>query len=72
LNLGILNLLPIPILDGGLILLLCIEGLLRRDIKREVKELVYQVAFVFILLFFAVVIYNDISRTALGHFLHMG
>lgn len=72
LNLGILNLLPIPILDGGLILMLCIEGLLRRDIKREVKELVYQAAFVLILLFFAVVLYNDVSRTALGHFLHMG
>lgn len=71
-NLGIVNLMPIPILDGGLILLLFIEGLLRRDIKREVKEMVYQVALVFILLFFGVVMYNDITRTALGRFLHLG
>jgi regulator of sigma E protease len=69
LNLGIFNLLPIPILDGGMIVMLCIEGLLRRDIKREIKELVYQAAFVFLLIFAAVVIYNDIAKTSVGHFL---
>jgi regulator of sigma E protease len=62
LNLGILNLLPIPILDGGLILLLAIEGVMRRDIKREVKEMVYQAAFVFLVIFTVVVIYNDIAK----------
>jgi regulator of sigma E protease len=62
LNLGIFNLLPIPILDGGLILLLLIEGVLRRDIKREVKEMVYQAAFVFLVIFAVVVIYNDIQK----------
>ena len=62
LNLGIFNLLPIPILDGGLILLLCIEGLMRRDIRREVKERVYQAAFVFLILFAVVVIFNDIRH----------
>jgi len=62
LNLGILNLLPIPILDGGLILLLLIEGIMRRDIKREVKEMVYQAAFVLIVIFTVVVIYNDIAK----------
>jgi len=66
LNLGIFNLLPIPILDGGLILLLIIEGLLRREIKREVKELVYQAAFVFLIIFAAIVIFNDISKLHLG------
>jgi len=71
LNLGIFNLLPIPILDGGLILLLLIEGLMRRDIRREVKERVYQAAFVFLIIFAAVVIYNDITKTTLGKLLHM-
>jgi len=71
LNLGIFNLLPIPILDGGLILLLAVESVIRRDIRREVKERVYQAAFVFLVIFAAVVIYNDITKTALGHWLHM-
>jgi regulator of sigma E protease len=61
-NLGIFNLFPIPILDGGLILLLLIEGVMRRDINREIKERVYQAAFVFLIIFAVVVIYNDISK----------
>jgi len=63
LNLGIFNLLPIPIMDGGVILLLFIEGLMRRDISVPVKERIYQAAFVFLILFAAVVIYNDIAKT---------
>jgi regulator of sigma E protease len=66
LNLAVVNLLPIPILDGGLILMLLIEGTMRRDIKLEVKERVYQAAFVFLLLFFAVVIYNDVAKSLHG------
>ncbi len=62
LNLGIMNLLPIPILDGGMILLLCVEGLLRRDLKQEFKERVYQVAFVMLILFFAFIMVNDVSK----------
>ena len=63
LNLAIFNLLPIPILDGGLVLLLLVESVMRRDIKQEVKERVYQAAFVFLVLFAAVVIFNDVSKT---------
>ena len=63
LNLGIFNLLPIPIMDGGVILLLAIEGLMRRDISLPIKERIYQAAFVFLVLFAAVVIYNDIAKT---------
>lgn len=62
LELGIMNLLPIPILDGGMILLLCIEGMLRRDLKQEFKERVYQVAFVMLILFFAIIMVNDVSK----------
>jgi regulator of sigma E protease len=63
LNLGIFNLLPIPIMDGGVILLLFIESLMRRDISLPIKERIYQAAFVFLVLFAAVVIYNDIAKT---------
>jgi regulator of sigma E protease len=62
LNLGIMNLLPIPILDGGMILLLCIEGVMRRDLKQEFKERVYQVAFVMLILVFAFIMVNDVSK----------
>ncbi len=67
LQLGIFNLFPIPILDGGVILMLLIEGLMRRDISVQIKERVYQVAFVFLVLFAAVVIYNDILKALAGH-----
>jgi regulator of sigma E protease len=66
LNLGIFNLLPIPILDGGVILFLLIEGLMRRDISIHIKERVYQAAFVFLVLFAVMVIYNDLLKTIPG------
>jgi regulator of sigma E protease len=62
LNLGIFNLLPIPILDGGVIVLLLIEGVLRRDLNQEFKERIYQAAFVVLLIFAAFVMFNDISK----------
>lgn len=62
LNLGIFNLLPIPILDGGLILMLSIESLIRRDIDQRIKERVYQTAFVFLVIFAVVVIFNDVTK----------
>ncbi|HLJ87664.1 MAG TPA: RIP metalloprotease RseP [Candidatus Angelobacter sp.] len=66
LQLAIFNLFPIPILDGGLMLMLLIEATMRRDIKQEVKERVYQVAFVFLILIAAVVMYNDIAKSLPG------
>jgi regulator of sigma E protease len=63
LNLGIFNLFPIPVLDGGLILLLLIEGTIRRDLPRVVKERVTQVGFAFLMLIGLFVIYNDIVKT---------
>ena len=62
LNLGIFNLLPIPILDGGVIVLLLIEGVMRRDLNQEFKERIYQAAFVVLLIFAAFVMFNDISK----------
>jgi regulator of sigma E protease len=62
LNLGIFNLLPIPILDGGMIALLLIEGVMRRDLNQEFRERLYQAAFVVLLIFAAFVMFNDISK----------
>jgi len=64
LNLGILNLLPFPILDGGMILILLIEGTIRREINIDVKERIYQAAFFLILIFFAYIMFNDIIKTS--------
>ncbi len=61
-NLGILNLFPFPILDGGLILLLAIESFLRHDISLNVKERIYQAAFVVLMVFFVFIIFNDVSK----------
>lgn len=66
-NLGILNLLPIPILDGGHILMLAIEGTLRRDLSLAVKERFVQVGLVFLLAVFGFVMYYDVVRLFPGH-----
>ena len=63
LQLAIFNLLPIPILDGGMILLLLIESLLRRDLSLGFKERFAQVGIAFLLLLAVFVMYNDIVRT---------
>jgi regulator of sigma E protease len=63
LNLGIFNLLPIPILDGGGIALLLFEMVFRRDISVAVKERIVQAGLVFLMLLFAFVMYNDILKS---------
>jgi len=62
LNLGLLNLLPIPVLDGGHIVILMMEGLARRDFSAQVKEKMLLAGFVLILLLMVTVIYNDLTR----------
>jgi regulator of sigma E protease len=62
LNLAIFNLLPIPILDGGVMLLLLVEMLLRRDLDLRVKEAVLKVGFVFLMMVVVFVLYNDITK----------
>jgi regulator of sigma E protease len=62
LNLGILNILPIPILDGGVILLLVIESLMGRDLSLRMKERIVQASFVFLLMLTVIVIYNDVVK----------
>ncbi len=62
LSLGVLNLLPIPILDGGQITMLAIEGLLRHDLSLKIKERVVTAGMVFLLVVFLLVMYNDVLR----------
>jgi regulator of sigma E protease len=66
-NLGILNLLPIPILDGGHIVLLSLEGLRRRDFSLAFKERLIQVGLVFLLVLVVYVTYNDVARMLTRH-----
>ncbi|MFZ1086746.1 MAG: RIP metalloprotease RseP [Terracidiphilus sp.] len=61
-SLGIINLMPFPILDGGMILFLLIESTLRREINLAVKERIYQVAFFMIIGLFAFLIFNDFAK----------
>jgi regulator of sigma E protease len=62
LNLGILNLLPIPVLDGGHIFIMALEGLARRDFSVKVKEKMLLAGFVALMMLMAAVIYNDLTR----------
>ncbi len=62
LNLAIINLLPIPVLDGGVILLLLFEMLIRRDLSMPVKEAVFKFGFAFLLMIMVFAIYNDITK----------
>jgi len=66
LNLAIFNLLPIPILDGGVILLLLIEMLIRRDLSLQIKDAVFKLGFVFLMVVVVFVLYNDISKILPG------
>jgi len=67
LNLGLLNLFPIPVLDGGHVLLLVVEGILRRDLSVALKERFVQVGLVFLLGIFAFVMYSDILKLVQSH-----
>jgi regulator of sigma E protease len=62
LNLGLLNLMPIPILDGGHIFIMALEGLARRDFSLAVKEKMLMAGFAVILMLMVTVIYNDLTR----------
>lgn len=70
LNLGILNLLPIPLLDGGHMAIIAAEGLAGRDFSLNVKERILQVGFVMLMLLMVTVIYVDLSKIdAIGKYL---
>jgi regulator of sigma E protease len=62
LNLGLLNLLPIPVLDGGHIFIMALEGVARRDFSSRVKEKMLLAGFVVLMMLMVTVIYNDLTR----------
>jgi regulator of sigma E protease len=62
LNLGLLNLLPIPVLDGGHIFIMALEGIARRDFSTQVKEKMFLAGFVLLMMLMVTVIYNDLTR----------
>jgi regulator of sigma E protease len=62
LNLGLLNLMPIPMLDGGHIFIMALEGLARRDFSVRVKEKMLLAGFVALMMLMVTVIYNDLTR----------
>jgi len=64
LNLGILNLLPVPILDGGHIVIMALEGVSRRDFSIQAKERMLLVGFVMLMTLMVTVVYNDLTRIA--------
>ena len=66
LQLGILNLLPIPVLDGGHLLFLGLEGIKGRPLEPRFREMAQRVGFFLLLLLILVVSYNDIIRILTG------
>ncbi len=62
LNLGLLNLMPVPVLDGGHIAILALEGLSRRDFSMKLKEKMLLAGFVLLVMLMVTVIYNDLTR----------
>ena len=61
-SIAVMNLMPIPILDGGQIFILAVEGVIRRDLSLRLKEIISQVGFVMILLLMFVVIWFDLMK----------
>ena len=61
-NLGVLNLLPIPVLDGGHLIFFSIEGIFRKPINLRAQEIINQIGIFFLLIFMVYVVYNDILK----------
>ena len=65
-NLGILNLMPVPVLDGGHIFIILVEAAARRDLSIATKERVQQIGFAVIAVLMIAILYNDIIRSIFG------
>ena len=61
-NLGLINLLPIPVLDGGHIVFYSIEGVIGRPVSEKVQEIAYTAGLIIVLTLMAVATWNDLSR----------
>lgn len=61
-NLGVINLLPLPVLDGGYLLILIIEGITRKKLGGKGMEIVIVCGWIFLAFVFALTMWNDIAR----------
>lgn len=61
-NLGVMNLLPIPALDGGRLIFIIVEAIIRRPLNRQVEGMIHFAGMVLLMLLMAVVMYNDVLR----------
>lgn len=61
-NLGLINLFPIPVLDGGLLILAFYEGIMRRPMKEKILSIIQQIGVVLLLFLVAFSLFNDIGR----------
>ena len=61
-NLAILNLLPVPVLDGGMILFCLIECIIRKPISIKKREMAQKIGFSLLILLIVIVFYNDLVR----------
>ncbi|MBN1227454.1 MAG: RIP metalloprotease RseP [Deltaproteobacteria bacterium] len=66
-NLAILNLLPVPVLDGGMIVFFLIEMVIKKPVSLKKRELAQKVGFFLLILLMAIVFYNDIIRLLTNH-----
>ncbi len=66
-NFALLNILPIPVLDGGNVMFTLIEAVIRKPINKKVKLAIMQLGVVFIILLTVFVFYNDITRIITSH-----
>jgi len=67
-NVGVINLLPIPALDGSRLVFIVIGGIRRRPIDRRKEAIVHLVGFALLLLFLALVTYKDVAQLVTNHF----
>jgi regulator of sigma E protease len=65
-NLGIINLFPIPMLDGGHLVIFAIEAVRRQPLSLRAQELIFKVGLALIILLSVIVFYNDIIRLLSG------
>jgi len=61
-NIGFINILPVPALDGGHLVLVLIEGVSRRRLSTKIKIWVQQVGMILLLALIAVVVFNDFMK----------
>ena len=61
-NLGVMNLLPIPALDGGRLIFILIEAIFRRPVNRKIEGMVHFAGFMLLMALMVFVMYNDIMR----------